>query len=80
MTEVGTHLASLVQLLKIGLEDARDVFGGGGPSAASPLWDSSEYRGDRHGVHLLDVQAEAIRLDAKVNADFARYIQAYIER
>jgi len=29
LTELGSHLASLVQLLKIALEDARDAFGSG---------------------------------------------------
>lgn len=77
--ELGSHLASLVQLLKVGLEDARGVFGGGGPAEAFPGWDSAD-GGRTQGMHLLDVQAEAIRLDSNVNADFVRYIQAFLER
>lgn len=71
--EVGTHLAALVQLLKVGLEDARDVFAHDG-----------ERRLDKRNAHrevrLLEIQAEAIRLDASVNEDFVNNIQAFLDR
>ncbi|CAM9216113.1 unnamed protein product [Ascophyllum nodosum] len=79
LIELGSHLASLVQLLKVGLEDARNVFSGRDRSEAFRGWDSSS-RGGRQGIHLLDVQAEAIRLDSSVNADFVRYLQAFLDR
>lgn len=81
LCELGSHLASLVQLLKIGLEDARDVFAGRDPSEAFAGWDNHGVgNGDNQGMHLLDVQAEAIRLDSSVNEDFVRFIQAFLER
>lgn len=80
LSELGGHLASLVQLLKVGLEDARDVFAGRDPSEAFSGWDSSAGNGDTQGMQLLDVQAEAIRLDSSVNEDFVRFIQAFLER
>lgn len=75
--ELGTHLAALVQLLKAGLEDARNVFRGDGESRRG--------RSDRdmrkaHEVHLLELHAEGIRLDFQVNTDFVRFIRAFLER
>ena len=88
-------MASLVQLLKIALEDARDVFGGGAlPKAFSHrnISDKGGGDGDRDGegveggsegqvaLRMLDVQADAMRLNADVQSDFVMFIQAFIDR
>lgn len=95
LTELGSHLASLVQLLKIGLEDARDVFSGGNVQKAlcSPIdggvggsgrgdccTDGSGSGAEGQGMRMLDVQADAMRLDADVQSDFVMFIQAFMDR
>ncbi|CAM9869512.1 unnamed protein product, partial [Hapterophycus canaliculatus] len=102
LNELGSHLASLVQLLKIGLEDARDVFGGGrlppsfshrasgesdghsvghggGASDDDSSGGGSESE-EGHGMRMLDVQADATRLNADVQSDFVMFIQAFMDR
>lgn len=93
LIELGSHLASLVQLLKIGLEDARDVFkdgnvqkalcpsidgGGSGSGGGSRSGDGNWAVGQ--GTRMLDVQADAMRLDADVQSDFVMFIQAFMDR
>lgn len=80
LDELGSHLSSLVQLLKIGLEDARDAFDSFGQSEALSAGDKVDESRSNHGTHLLDVHAEAIRLDSRINTDFVRFIQAFLER
>lgn len=90
LTDLGSHLASLVQLLKMALEDARDVFGGGDlPKAFSHRNSSGDDGGDvddgggsaeSQGMRMLDVQADAMRLNADVQSDFVMFIQAFIDR
>lgn len=102
MTELGSHLASLVQLLKIGLEDARDVFGRGklppafshrvggesdeycvefgGVVSDDDGSSTSESDGEGHGRRMLDVQADATRLNADVQSDFVMFVQAFLDR
>lgn len=80
LDELGSHLSSLVQLLKIGLEDARDAFNSFGQSKALSAGDKVDESMSNHGTHLLDVHAEAIRLDSRINTDFVRFIQAFLER
>lgn len=95
LTELGSHLASLVQLLKIGLEDARDVFSGGNVQKAVclPIYggisgsgsgdccaDRSGNGAEGQGMRMLDVQADAMRLDADVQSDFVMFIQAFMDR
>lgn len=77
--ELGSHLASLVQLLKVGLEDARDVFAGRGPSDALSRRNGGR-SGTDQGIPLLDVLAEATQLDSNVNSDFVTFIQGFLER
>lgn len=74
---LGAHLATLVQLLKVGLENARDVFRVDGDD---PNWRNGWQVSKMHEVHLLELQAEANRLDSVVNTDFVGYIQAFLER
>lgn len=87
-------MASLVQLLKIALEDARDVFAGGDLPKAFSHRNSSEYDdgnddddgdgdddgSEGQGMRMLDVQADAMRLNADVQSDFVMFIQAFIDR
>ena len=80
LDELGSHLSSLVQLLKVGLEDARDAFDSLGPSEAFSAEDKVDESMSNHGTHLLDVHAEAIRLDSRINTDFVRFIQVFVER
>lgn len=67
---VGTHLAALVQLLKTGLEDARNVFASPADELLKPV----------DQLRLLQSHADALRLDASVNNDFVRTIQTFLER
>ncbi|CAN0031144.1 unnamed protein product [Laminaria digitata] len=80
LDELGSHLSSLVQLLKVGLEDARDAFSSEGRSQVFSAEDNVDESMTNHGRHLLEVHAEAIRLDSRVNTDFVRFIQAFLER
>ncbi|CAN0136242.1 unnamed protein product [Ectocarpus sp. 12 AP-2014] len=97
LSELGSRLASLLQLLKIALEDARDVFGGGYlPKAFSHRGgggkgDADSDGGDGGGdgvwgeegegvLRMLDVQADAMRLNADVQSDFVMFIQAFMDR
>ena len=89
-------MASLVQLLKIALEDARDVFVSGddlpqtflrrggdacGNSSDDGGGDSDGTGGaEEQGMRMLDVQADAMRLYADVQSDFVMFIQAFIDR
>ena len=67
--DLGSHLAQLVKLLKAGLADARDVFAGHGQDArSSPK------------VRLLEVQPDAIRIDANLNAEFVSFIQDFVDK
>lgn len=79
LDELGSHLSSLVQLLKVGLEGARDAFGSQDLSEAFSDGDNVD---DiiNHGTHLLDVHAEAIGLGSTVNTDFVKFIQDFLER
>lgn len=80
LDELGSHLSSLVQLLKVGLEDARDAFSSEGRSQVFSAEDNVDESMTNHGRHLLEVHAEAIRLDSRVNTDFVRFIQAFLDR
>eukprot|EP00903_Cladosiphon_okamuranus_P012797 g11961.t1 len=94
LAELGSHLASLVQLLKIALEDARDVFGGGDLPKSFSHRNSCEYDdsvdedgdgdgddgSEGQGMRMLSVQAEAMRLNADVQSEFVMFIQAFIDR
>lgn len=65
-----THLVALVQLMKEGLQDARDKF----------------HRGWRHhprsldDINLLQTEVDVLRVNASLNEVFLNIIQAFLER
>lgn len=76
LRELGTNLAALVQLLKAGLENARDVFRPDGDDGDARGWKVRK----THEEHLLEVQAETARLDSIVNTDFVNFIESFLKR
>lgn len=76
MTHVGqmgdavTHLVALVQLMKEGLQDARDKF-------------HQEWRHHPRSlddINLLQTEVNALRVNASLNEVFLNIIQAFLER